>query len=301
MATKRNSWRLGNGLCQLCLVLMPLAFAGAVKADPGLTVLPPYVLPVAINGSGKVTGTDGSNHGFLRMPDGSMIIFNAGNPDTQNYTWAQCINDKGVIAGGYRDRDSFSSHGFVRNADGTFATFDAPGANEDGPAATGINAKGVVTGYYADDAYMTHGFVRAADNTVTAIDVPGAYQTFATGINDKGVIAGYAVDGNTGITRGFIRSAAGAFTIFEAQGGARLTVASAIDDNGTVTGGYSVGPYMIRSAAISAGRTASSRHSTPLQNGQPSHPRSVPRAPSQGRASARSSARTVLSGSGTAT
>ena len=244
MATKRNSWRLGSGLCRLSLVLMPLAFSGAVKADPVLTVLPSNVIAAAINDSGKVTGIDASGHGFLRMPDGSMIIFSVGNPDAQYFTLPQCINDKDVIAGTYIDNSAAFSRGFVRAADGTIATFDAPGVgqNSQGTFPASINAKGVVTGYYTDDAQMMHGFVRGADNTVTDFDVPGASQTAAMGINDKGVIVGYAVDGGSGITRGFIRSPAGAFTIFEAQGGARSTSASGIDDKGTVTGGYSVGP-----------------------------------------------------------
>jgi hypothetical protein len=242
MATKRNSWQLGVGLCCLCLALVPLTLAGVVKADPVLTVLPANVVAAAINDSGKVAGTDASGHGFLRMPDGSTIIFSASSPDTQNQTWPQCINDKDVIAGSYADYSESIFHAFVRAADGTIVTFDAPGVGQNGGGTfpTSINAKGVVTGYYMDASYMPHGFVRAADNTVTNIDVPGASQTTAMGINDKGVIVGSAMDGNTGTTRGFIRSPAGALTIFEAQGGAFFTQASAIDDKGTLTGGFSL-------------------------------------------------------------
>ena len=75
--------------------------------------------------------------------------------------------------------------------------------------------------------------------TITVFDVPGAgtgpnQGTFATAINDLGTIAGYYLDGNNE-KHGFLRTATGTFTTFDASGSAGTEPLS-INDAGTIAG-----------------------------------------------------------------
>ena len=65
---------------------------------------------------------------------------------------------------------------------------------------------------------MHHGFVRAADGTITfPIDVPGAQGTDPGSINTAGDITGGYQD-TGGVSHGFLRTAAGVITTFDAPG-----------------------------------------------------------------------------------
>src|SRR5690349_13642819 len=88
----------------------------------------------AINNWGAIAGsyadTVNVNHGFIRLPDGKFVTFQAPGADTTpgsfNGTVATAINDFGVVAGEYFDA-SGEGHGFLRSPDGKFTTFDVPG------------------------------------------------------------------------------------------------------------------------------------------------------------------------------
>ncbi len=97
------------------------------------------------------------------------------------------------------------------------------------------------------------GFALSADGTITTIDAPAAgtgrspdtqdqLGTKALSINDDGVFTGYYID-RSGIYHGFIVSASGAITTFNAPGaGTQLaegTYPLSINDNGVIVGYYS--------------------------------------------------------------
>ena len=201
----------------------------------------------AINARGEITGQVGggsSMSGFLREPDGTTNIFNAGGVITS----PQAINSFGQITGYYvvpgeptrgflrqpngtiiqfvdtpnststwpRSINLFSQitgflsdtsgmHGFLRQANGKYVTFDPPGSN--GTEAESINLHGEITGYYFTPDGKSHGFLRNAKGDIESFDAPGAGSvgTFPTGINDRGEIVGYYEDGNS-IVHGFVRS-----------------------------------------------------------------------------------------------
>ena len=129
-----------------------------------------------------------------------------------------------------------------------FASFDAPSSNFTVPI--GLNAEGTVTGWYFDSSGVGHGFLRSAAGAIVSFDAPGAGTnpntfggTFPSGINLLGSIAGYLNDAN-GVAHGFVRTAEGKFTIFDAPG-ADLnpadhlgTAFSGINDLGAVSGFY---------------------------------------------------------------
>jgi len=111
MTAKRNFWSVGGKLCCLCIVLVPFAFAGPVKAKRTLTILPTGDAAISINDSGVVTGWEESGLGFLRTPDGTITTFKA--VDNAKLTQPQWINSSGVITGYYWDNNNVI-HGFVR-------------------------------------------------------------------------------------------------------------------------------------------------------------------------------------------
>lgn len=174
-----------------------------------------------LNQFGAVTGLyyDANNafHGYLRLPDGSFIKFEAPGADTTepfNGTFPQALNDFGAITGYYIDVNEVF-HGFVRSPDGKFTTFDAPGADTNsafsGTLPTNINLSGVITGYYLDASGVYHGFVYSRGGKFTAFDAPGADTnagdfngTFPTNINLSGAVTGSYIDANN-VYHGFIR------------------------------------------------------------------------------------------------
>jgi len=240
MTAKRNLGSVGGKLCCLCIVLVPFAFAGPVKAKGTLTILPTGVVGLSINDSGVVTGYEDSGLGFVRTPDGTITTFKA--VDDAIGTGPQSINSSGVITGYYADNNRVI-HGFVRDAAGAVTTFDAPGSKQNpntGTYAYSINAHGVVTGFCGDCQIGT-GWVRAVDGTITSFDVPGAWATTPAGVNDKGEIVGSYRDfaGGTDHTHGFFRSADGKITTFDAPDSGQITTADAVNNKGVIVGYYS--------------------------------------------------------------
>jgi len=172
------------------------------------------------------------------------------------------INTGGDIAGGYvGSGTSNASYGFVRiAATGAFSEFRAPdaGASQNqGTFPVAISSKQVITGMYADSSDAYHGFVRAANGTITEFDAPGAGNsghrgTTPTSINTGGVIAGAYDTGSyqtTSVWHGFVRTAKGAITSFDAPGagtgdkqGTQPPIA--INTGGVITGTYKDSKYV---------------------------------------------------------
>jgi hypothetical protein len=213
--------------------------------------------PESINSAGVIAGycSCAGDNGFVRAADGTITKFDVPDASGTFAPFAFSINTEGAIAGYYGDNGSPHPvyHGFVRSASGTITTFDAPGAGTsensvyvEGTFALSINADGVITGYYVDASEGYHGFVRAADGTITTLNAPGAgtglspltqdpLGTKAISINDSGVIAGYYIDPN-GDYHGFMVSASGTITTFNAPGDDSGTIVTSINDNGVIVG-----------------------------------------------------------------
>jgi hypothetical protein len=210
---------------------------------------------VSINSRGATTGyvVDNSygTHGFVRNPDGTVVVFDPPGADPViGGTYPVGINGRGVIAGGFGDSYAVY-HGFLRNPDGTFTVFDAPGVspgvgNYLGTQPQSINARGEIAGIYEGADFVGHGFLRAPDGKITVFDDPaegvGSYQgTWAYGINDKGEISG-AVTDPAGGSHGFVRSAKGDYTDFDFPGETSTAFNSALINNQGVTAGYYATP-----------------------------------------------------------
>jgi hypothetical protein len=170
--------------------------------------------PASINTDGVITGyysdASGVYHGFVRSASGTIMSFDAPGAGTtgdlaiKEGTFAESINDDGVITGYYVDSCG-GYHGFVGTAGGTITTINAPGAGTCtspltgyslGTKALSINDDGAITGWYIDPNDVYHGFMVSASGAITTFNAPGASTsgdtgTYPTSINDNGVIVGY--------------------------------------------------------------------------------------------------------------
>lgn len=188
----------------------------------------------SINQSGAIVGTylDTNNvyHGFLRSPDGKFTSFESPGADTTpndfNGTFAQSINDRGVIAGYYDDATGLA-HGFVRSAEGTFTTFDVPGA-VNGTIPVYLNDAAAIVGYSLDVNLLFHAFLRHPDGTFSVFVGPdsctsgipgGCFGSEATFVSLFGASVGNFED-NSGnfVAHGLIRDPSGKLSTFDAPG-----------------------------------------------------------------------------------
>ncbi len=222
--------------------------------------------PSSINDLGAIAGSyydaNGFSHGFLRSPDGNFTTFDV--PGVGGYgSTPLAINLEGAIVGYYTD-STYSFHAFLRSPDGTFTTWIGPDACTGngsegcyGSGASNINALGTIAGGFEDNSgnFVHHSYVRNAEGKLKVFDVPGAgtgsYQGTGCpgcnlGLNQLGAIAGIYSDANS-VNHGFLRSADGKFTTFDAPGagtgsyqgtGCFSDCPVVLNDWGAITGSY---------------------------------------------------------------
>jgi len=152
-------------------------------------------------------------------------------------TGLNCVNNRGTLLGTWFDSNG-GSYGFIEQPGGQPTTFNYPGTT--GVTNSGcINDLGIaVGGYYDTTTNVGHGWVRWPSGNFTPIDYPlsGVQGTFVTGINDRGLIVGNYTD-ESGEVHGFIDNH-GTFTTLDFPGAA-FTSNSAVNNSGTMIGGYS--------------------------------------------------------------
>lgn len=167
-------------------------------------------MPIAINSGGDVIGwylSDGKFRGFLRQQKGNSapILITIYVPEGVD-TFPTVINDKGVIAGYFRDINK-ATHGFIRDAEGNRTIFVEPeGSKQIYP--TTISSTGVITGFFSytnkgDLTDVMHGFLVDANGVITTFDPPKGRDTWPIGITESGVVVGTFVSEEDGKTYGF--------------------------------------------------------------------------------------------------
>jgi hypothetical protein len=192
--------------------------------NAGSTITQSFNINQTAETAGRFIDADGVSHGFVRTAAGTITSFDA--PDagtgsdqgTATYLVA-CLNQSGVVAGGYIDSTGVS-HSYVRAADGTITEFDPTGYSASGTGS--INAGGVIIGVGVDAAGANHGFVRAVEGTFTLFDVTGAgtgngQGTLPSNINAGGVVIGNYIDSGN-VNHGFVRYPGGGLVTFDAPG-----------------------------------------------------------------------------------
>ncbi|HYM90357.1 MAG TPA: hypothetical protein VEW91_01840, partial [bacterium] len=184
-----------------------------------------------INNAGQIVGyyedAAKKEHGFMLAAGRFTTIDAPGATETSAYS----INNSAQIVGSYKDAAGIP-HGFLLAA-GRFTTIDVPGVGTDYIGVFGINDAGQIVGHDGRGPYR--GFVvklesragvgstpsaRASSVTIATIDAPGAARTAALGINGAGQIVGHFMDAG-GKFHGYLRTAGGTFTTFDAPGATR--------------------------------------------------------------------------------
>jgi hypothetical protein len=229
-----------------------------IKVILGRTAMPKTVMACALAMGfctpGVVVGSSGQ--------EPRIITIDAPGAGTGKYQGTGCfaysdcsvlINDRGDITGYFLDENNVF-HGFLRSREGKFTVFEAPGADtkagdQNGTFPNAINEAGAITGEYIDARNGGHGFLRSPEGRFTTFDVPGGSPgtTNAIALNRHGDIVGYYLSAKSGVFQGYVRHPDGTFETWsgpgacEAPSGANncyATGAFAVNDEGTVAGGY---------------------------------------------------------------
>jgi hypothetical protein len=146
------------------------------------------------------------------------------------------INNNGAVVGFSSDDAATPTMftNFIRNTDGTFSL---PSIGGDPLAmANGINSSQTVVGGDSDNT----AFKRTSGVPMTLPSVNGSTASeTAFGINDGGLIVGQFTDNATDTTPGYLLNG-NTFTILNPTANATVTNAQGVNNNGLVTGFYSV-------------------------------------------------------------
>jgi len=162
-----------------------------------------------------------------------------GAPGQGTRVWA--INDKGLVGGQYRDKDSVM-HAFLLSPDlQTFTTWQVGTYFTTGSFGS-PNNKGDVGGSFFTDDGVEHGYLRRYNGTISTFDVSSCVDGVAVfAINDKAAIVGSCYDEDF-VVHGFLRTREGAITVIdEDKAGTNAdqgTFPQGINDSGEVVGSY---------------------------------------------------------------
>lgn len=260
-------------------LVIGLLLGASVTATGHNLSITTFDVPAAGKGSGQGTFTAGINlfgtvagsytdannvsHSFLRQANGKITTFDP--PDTASVPYPQ-FNGSGAIAlnvggevGGYFVDRNLVVHAYLRSRDGKYTAIDWPGACTTsqnvgchGSGVWNINDFGVAVGPFEDTSsnFVAHTALRFPGGRITTFEVPGSSMLVGqgtvpasfSGLNNFGAITGIWYDANYNF-HGFVRSADGAFTDFEAPGADTTdqfygTSPSSLNDLGAITGNY---------------------------------------------------------------
>jgi hypothetical protein len=118
-----------------------------------------FTSPLSINAEGVIVGGYTAawvSHGFIRGKHDTITVFDVPGATATSLC---CINDDGLIGGGYRTPNNVW-YGLVRDKDGVITSFDVPGAANISPSS--MNSEGVIVGTYMDQSGSVHGFLWTA-------------------------------------------------------------------------------------------------------------------------------------------
>jgi uncharacterized membrane protein len=183
---------------------------------------------------------------------GFMFEFYDGEFETFPVPWAllgalaRSMNDDDVIAGSFFNGPGKMS-GYTLDVWNNLTAFDATPWTS-WTAAMGINNDGTVVGQYvagSSPGVVTAGFLRDPDGTITLLPTPqwiggvavGPGGISYNGINDNGVTVGSFRDPNN-TSHGFVRDAAGNFTLVQFPGAPVTAEVVGINNGGTIAGNY---------------------------------------------------------------
>ncbi|HJV88561.1 MAG TPA: hypothetical protein VJ698_24060 [Noviherbaspirillum sp.] len=253
---------LAHCAATLCFTacLAPVAMANGTPQPPATPLHPPHeakysfrtidvpdalgTAAYGINDAGAIVGRFfhpqlpgqfSINHGFL-LENGQFTTIQyppAPGDDPDIAETAYDINNKGVIAGGYRVGHGFN-YAFLLEG-GTYTTLAQPEPYIYVSSANGITDAGTIIGTYISTRISDiHSFMLKQGN-FTTIDVPGSISTYAYGINHAEEVVGEYISSNTQ-HHGYLSSGGGITNID--RPGADSTTPYGINRRGQIAGTY---------------------------------------------------------------
>ena len=195
--------------------------AYGVNSNPG---------SVLIAGSYQSSKT-GNSVGFL-YDAANETYTDIPGPSRAVNTYAEAINDSGVIVGSYSDSAGIY-HGFLLKGK-KYRTLDVPGAR--GTIRTGINNKNNVVVQWSDSSgNIESSLYDVETGTFTTINYPNAISSWANGIDDAGDIV-YTWEDSSGSVFGGVEHE-GTFYQIPTPG----EYATGVNNKGEITGYYWAG------------------------------------------------------------
>lgn len=175
----------------------------------------------------------------LAQPDASIqLITTFDYPGVGNSTTAGKLNDRGEIAGFYRDSANVT-RGFVRQRNGVFSPpIIDPDDTGNFTIGNDINNSRLICGYFlnAGDGFF-HGFLLSG-STFTQFDADSSVSTLLRGLNDAGVLVG-STNSSTQSDQAFMSENGN--TTFIVIPGAISSLGSDVNANGEMDGIYTDG------------------------------------------------------------
>ncbi len=155
-----------------------------------------------------------SGTGYLRYPDGKIVIFTIANANAVSMTISG-LNDRGELLGHYADRTTGNTIGFLRRPDGTIKTLALGGVTES-TIPTSINEEGNILGILRNNTTGADlPFLRYPDGQYLTFGVADATSIQTQNINDRGVALGsYFCSNSDGGVCGFYGKPGGTITTF---------------------------------------------------------------------------------------
>jgi hypothetical protein len=207
--------------------------------------------------AGYMQDSNSVYHSFVRSSSGTFTLFDAPKAGTAAKQGTVVLYEGGLNSQGETCGFYFNSNGkvfpFIRKPNGVITSFDPLKSKLTFP--TWINDGGITVGcaLTADSCY---GFIRNPGGALTTFQVPypnlGAAGTQPNAISSSGVITGLFGDSNN-IVHGFVRSADGVFSKFDAPGAGSVpgsyqgTTPESINSAGQVVG------YLVDSNQVNHG------------------------------------------------
>jgi uncharacterized membrane protein len=210
---------------------------------------------LGINERGEIVGQTSDDgvtfRAYIRSKKGVYTSFS--HPGS-SYTQFRANNNHGLVAGFYVDDATDTFNGLIYDTGNNTFIDILPGL--DGfNTGSGVNNQGQVVGSVALPAGVActgcvagvYGWLRAPSGAMSFFQVNGA-KTRARGITDSGVITGFVDTGPGGAAAGFVTRLTGsasyesitipAAQLLVADPAAFVTIPEAINDAGTVVGGW---------------------------------------------------------------
>jgi hypothetical protein len=160
---------------------------------------------------------------------------------------ARGLNNAGAIAGSFSQPGRGGTRGLILDPWGHLTAFDATPYTSI-TIAMGINNYGTAVGQYVSGfspGMVFAGFLRDASGKITLLPTPqwiggvavGSGGVYYSGINDNGVTVGSFLDPSNN-AYGFVRDAAGNFTLIQLPGASVTGGVVGINNSGTIAGNF---------------------------------------------------------------